>query len=420
MNCKEHTKALSEENLQDENVLMLKLKIQRLEEEDFFVSISGKGLITHLKEKIVTFLKAAEVSDEDVVGIGVTSLRLIYKGMVLLDAKSIEFYKIQNDDTIQLCPLRRKKQRQQAADVPRSVPNGDRVAAGALEEEPGEENAGRETNQFTFISFSMSDNPIDLLAQRSHIRSRGRGVDSPDNSGTHAQGQGQGRRGRARIQRLSNSSFRGRPSPATISGTLRNFKLSLEQTLRRVSSTNIENRRDLIPELDALITQANSLRDELQADEHTPPMLPSPMFEILLLERLGAAPRSNNGSRAPGGEDEEKQDISQAQLPPSPELIPFRNESIDIASDLSTPSLRYPPLRVNTGAVSEFPPVAAEQITPPQALRGTMVTFENDTVSRTRGLPRNANRGNEREPQPQRPSRSRNIFSSIISRFNRR
>jgi len=420
MNCKEHTEALGKENLQDKDVLMLKLKIQRLEREDFFVSISGKDLITHLKEKIVTFLKAAEVSDEDVVGLGVTSLRLIYKGMVLLDAKSIEFYKIQNDDTIQLCPLRRKKQRQQAADAPRSVPNGDPAAAGAPEDETGDENTGRETNQFTFISFSMSDNPIDLLTRRPHIRSRGRGVDAPDNSDTHAQAQGQGRRGRARIQRRSNSSFRGRPSPATISGTLRNFKLSLEQTLRRVSSTNIENRRELIPELDALINQANSLRDELQADEHAPPVLPSPMFEILLLERLGAASRSNTGSRAPGREDEEKQDIPQPQLPPSPELIPFRNESINIASDLSTPSLRYPPLRVNTGAVSEFPPVAAGQITPPHGPRGTTVILNNNTASRTRGLPRNANRGNERERQPQRPSRSRNIFSSIISRFNRR
>jgi len=418
MNCKEQTKSLSENNLKDKKVLMLKLKIQRLEDEDFFVSISGKGLITHLKEKIVTFLKAAEVVDEDVVGLGVTSLRLIYKGMVLLDGKSIEFYKIQNDDTIQLCPLRRKKQRQQAADAPRSVPSGDGVAAGAQEEASGQGNAGRETNQFTFISFSMNDNPIDLLSRRPHIRSRGRGVDAPDNNDT--QPQGQGRRGRARIQRRSNSSSRGRPSPATISGTLRNFKLSLEDTLRRVTSTNLENRRELIPQLDALITEANTLRDELQTDEQSPPMLPSPLFEILLLERLGAASRSNISARAPVAEDEKKQDASQAQLPSSPELIPFRNESIDIAADLITPSLRYPPLRVNTGAVSEFPPVAAGQITPPQALRGTTMTPEYNTSTRPTNLPRNANRGNEREPQPQRPSRSRNIFSSFINRFNRR
>jgi len=396
---------------------MLKLKIQRLEKDDFFVTISGKGLITHLKEKIVTFLKAAEVVEEDVIGIGTTSLRLIYKGMVLLDTKSIEFYKIQNDDTIQLCPIRRKKQRQQAPAAPRSVTSGNRGVTGAQEDVPEQRNAGRETNQFTFISFSMSDSPIDLLGRRPNLRSRGRGVDAPENNDIQAQSTA--RRGRARIQRRSNSASRVRPSPVTISGALRNFKSSLQETLRRVSNTNLENSRDLIPQLDALITEANSLRDELQTDQQAPPIVPSALFEILLLERMGSAPRSNANGRAPAGQDEEKRDPSQAQVPPSLELIPYRNESIDIASDLFTPSLRrHPPLGVNSGAASEFLPVATSQVTPPRVRRGTQVTFVNN--ARPANLRRNANRGDQREPQPQRPRRTRNIFSSFISRFNRR
>lgn len=418
MNCKEKTKLLSGEKINGKDVLMLKLKIQRLEEEDFFVSISGKGLITHLKEKIVKFLKTADAAEEAVVGLGVTSLRLIYKGMVLLDAKSIEFYKIQNDDTIQLVPLRRKKQRQRDAGAPRSVSNGDTGVGGAQQEGPESKSAGRESNQFTFISFSMSDNPIDLLARRPNIRSRGRGVDSQDSNDTQAQTQA--RRGRTRMQRRSNSSLRGRPSPATISGTLRSFKLSLEETLRRVSSTNLDNRRELIPQLDALITQANSLRDELQTDELTPLSLPSPMFEILLLERMGAASRAAANRRAPTGNQEEKQDTGRAQLPPSPELIPIRNESIDIATELLNPSLRYPPIRVNTGSAPEFPPVATRRSTSTPALRGTRLTLDSNTSARLTNQPRNANREDEREPQPQRPNRPRNIFSSIMNRFNRR
>jgi len=418
MDCKEQTKALCRANFKQTDVIMLKLKIQRLEEEDFFVSISGKGLITHLKEKIVTFLKAAEAVNEDIISLATTSLRLIYKGMVLLDAKSLNFYKIQNDDTIQLCPLRRKKNATRPVLLPDLLSSGDEEPADAQEDAPGQGEAGRGTSQFTLISFSMGNNPTDLLSRSLNVRSRGRGVDAPENNDT--QSLDSARRGRVRIQRRSNSSSRGRSSPATISGTLRSFKRSLEDTLRRVSSTSLDNRRDLIPQLNALITEANNLRDELQTGQQAPPMLPSPLFEILMLERMRAASRSNANGRAPVGQDEEKRDPSQAQVPPSLELIPYRNESIDIASDLLTSSLRYPALRVNVAAASEFPPVVGRQITPPQVLRGHQVTPENNINARPPNLPRNSNRQEQREPHAQRPTRTRNIFSSFLNRFSRR
>lgn len=415
MNCKKPTQVPSMKNLNENEVLMLKLKIQRLQDDDFFVSISGKGLITHLKEKIVTFLKAAEVVEENPVGLRVTSLRLIYKGKVLLDAKSIEFYKIQNDDTIQLCPLLRKKQRQQNSVAPISVSSGNQETTDSKEEAPGHRTGGRDANQFTLISFSVNDNPIDLLGRNEQIRSRGRGVDTRENIDTR----GQPRRGMVRTQRRPNFLSRERPSPATISGTLRNFKQSLEETLRRVSNTSLDNRRQLVPQLDALITEANSLRNELHREEPIPLVFQSPLYEIMLLERMGAGSRPNDNARAPVRWEEEKRDTTQIQLPSSTsssELIPFRNEPIDIRAELLNSPIRYP-LRVNTGAASEFPPIVAAQSTP-HAILGTTITTENNAIERPITLPRDSNSEDEREPQPQRRNR-RNIFSNLINRFSR-
>jgi len=85
---------------------VLRLKIQRLKDEDFFVSIGGGGLINQLKEEVLRFLKSgASVA----VSAEIAIIRLIYKGRVLLDSKSIEFYKIKNEDTIQLVPFRPRR-----------------------------------------------------------------------------------------------------------------------------------------------------------------------------------------------------------------------------------------------------------------------------------------------------------------------
>jgi len=388
---------------------MLKLKIQRLQDDDFFVFISGKGLITHLKEKIVTFLKEAEVVEENTVGLRVTSLRLIYKGKVLLDAKSIEFYKIQNDDTIQLCPLRRKRQRQETSVAPRSVPNVNPGPIEAKEDVPAQRPGSSDTNQFTFISFSISDNPIDLLGRNPQMRSRGRGVDATENIDTQAQA----RRGLDRTQNPPIFLSRARPSPATMSETLRNFKQSLQETLRRVSSASLDNRRQMIPQLDALIDEAISLRNELHRDDYTPPLFQSPMYEIMMLERMGAPTRAIGNAGAPVGWEEEKRDTPQIQLPSSLRVIPFRNESINISANLPNSSLRYP-LRINTGAAPEFLPIVAGQSTTSQA--GTTVT---PTIIRPTNIPRDSNSEDEREPQQQRPTRSCNIFSNFINRFSR-
>jgi len=83
----------------------LRLKIQRLKDEDFCISIRGRDPIIKLKKEILRLIQTAPLG----AAVEMINIRLIYKGKVLIDSNSIEFYKIKDEDTIQLVPIRRSR-----------------------------------------------------------------------------------------------------------------------------------------------------------------------------------------------------------------------------------------------------------------------------------------------------------------------
>jgi len=345
---------------------MLNLKIQRLKADDFFVSVSGKGLVTQLKEEIVRFLKAAQVPNEES-SPGVTNLRLIYKGKVLMDCKTIEFYKIQNDDTIQLVPYRRRK----PEDLPTSrSENNARVEMERKEGDVPELRDLRGTGEITYIQFSVSEGPPERNSEfaqmcrnlfRDDLATRTPPLPTP---------------------RSTDANLRqaGRPSPLTVSGSLRSFKHVLEETLRRIYEPG-EGARELVPQLNTLISAANILRANVIRDtlvggdedvrdtpvtEHKAPpmppleepperslnngMEPQPsqqqippashsVLEILLLETVEPSARRET-------HDDEKLEPPR-EAPPfeQPGLVPTQNESINIAPETFPSALRVLPAR---------------------------------------------------------------------------
>lgn len=230
---------------------MLNLKIQRLKADDFFVSISCKGLVTQLKEEILRFLKTAQVKDEDSQPC-VTNLRLIYKGKVLMDCKTIEFYKIENDDTIQLVPYRRRK--------PEDLPTTSTENGGAeIENKEGGEMPGfsdlRGTGEITYIQFSVSEG---IPSRNSEFGQLYRSF-FEDDLGV--------RTPPVHSPRSTDSALRAmnRPTPLTVSGSLRSFRHVLGETLRRVMEPG-DGARELVPQLTTLISAANILRENLIRD----------------------------------------------------------------------------------------------------------------------------------------------------------
>lgn len=235
------------------------------------MSIGGKDLITQLKEEVLRILKTGDPSE---VYAEVTNLRLIYKGKVLVDAKSIEFYKIQNDDTIQLVPFRR---RANVAPTPAPAPTssndgGDRQTE---QEGPRRQQNGRR-GPITVVTFSTSAVVGGLPRFRSgrprHIRSQQQQQTSPSR-----QRRSSSVPSLTRPFNPSRSRFRLPARPVT-QCSLRNFKELLQVTLRRVSTAarrrQGRNREGgdsrLADQLSTLIREAILLRSELEAEDRLP------------------------------------------------------------------------------------------------------------------------------------------------------
>jgi len=231
---------------------MLRLKIQRLRGEDFFVSIGGKDLVTQLKEQVLQILKTGDASE---VWAEVTNLRLIYKGKVLVDAKSIEFYKIQNDDTIQLVPFRRRRNtsRSSSSDqAPAPSPSGggterSQPELGGSRRQP----AGRGPIRFLSLSTSV------VGGLPSFISGRPQRVNTQQPRQVNS----------SQIQSNDAPSPLGLPARPITSRSLRRFKEQLQSTFRRVRTVERrgcrEGGRELASQLSGLIRAANSLKTQL-------------------------------------------------------------------------------------------------------------------------------------------------------------
>jgi len=353
----------------------MKLKIQRLEREDFFVTINKNDLIAKLKENILAYVKA-HLGNEDFTPV-LEQLRLIYKGKLLLDAKSIEFYKIQNYDTIQLCPLRRRARDQQQSH-------------NAGESVDGNNNASREvsarTGGFALISFSLSELPEVREGGSSGQPSRNRrhGLEPDDVEESNSQS----RNARARPRRMDIPEVRDRHSPRTFEGRLCNINSVLQETLRRVSETNRENRYELIPQLDELVRQASNLRENLVADRRSVPQTVG-LFNIFMVERIGSSRMENSGNAGEEKEDDFRNSTSTQNTTESRTEAVVETSSNYAGQEISENSYETPVVG----------PIA-----------GAAVTTTENQASVT-----------ENEPtQQRRSSRYLNAFSSFISRIGRR
>jgi len=248
--CPSPKKARSEERLTVTDGLMLRLKIQRLRGEDFFVSIGGKDLVTQLKEQVLQILKSGDGSE---VWAEVTNLRLIYKGKFLLDAKSIEFYKIQNDDTIQLAPSRRRRNAAQSSSRgPNPALSPRRGDAELSQPDLGGLHLEAWRGPFAFMSISTS-----ITGGLPRIRVRR----------SHRINIQQQREVNHRHRQRGNAPFPIRPRRSLISRSLRRFKAQLQTTLTCVTAMerrgSSEGGRDLAIQLSGIIRGANSLRTQL-------------------------------------------------------------------------------------------------------------------------------------------------------------
>jgi len=245
----------------------MQIKIQQLKKEDFVVTISGKDRITDLKEQILAILKAAQVEEEDHL-LNITNLRLIYKGKVLLDSKSLDFYKIQSDDTIQLCPIRRNVRVEISNDQESdSSPDMD------IKDE--DDNVREESGP---ISFFLDQIPGlgNMRQLQGHSGIRNRRVLNGNNNLTQVVS-----------SRPRESSSRNRTTPEAFTEKLQSLRSALEDSLCQVNSVNMENREDLVPHLDTLIRQARNLRDDLVPEQQEHPLVP--VVDIHIFVRASAA-----------------------------------------------------------------------------------------------------------------------------------
>jgi len=314
INREEQTE-IGEKEINDVSVLM-KLKIQRLGKDDFFISTSRKGLITHLKEKILTFVKA-ERSETDDLQLSVRDMRLIYKGMVLVDSKSVEFYKIENDDTIQLCPYNRKKRAQASAN--RAGDPANNSGAEAQNEAAGHQQLIGGPGEFTFISFSLTEQPINgRIRNRSAQNTATRNQETQTSTDLESSNESSSTITTS-IRRHLILPVINNHTPTTMTDNLCNFKSVLQETIHRLSATNLENIHELVTQLDVLIRRATTLRGGLSTAE-------------------------------------EKDDVpaTESHTNLNPPLVRSHTGSINIHPQGSIPSvLRYLPLRLNLGTASE-------------------------------------------------------------------
>jgi len=416
---------------------MLNLKIQRLKADDFFVSISCKGLVTHLKEEILRFLKTAQVKDEDSQP-GVTNLRLIYKGKVLMDCKTIEFYKIENDDTIQLVPYRRRKPPE---DLPTSGTENGGIEIenkeGAGGELPGFSDL-RGTGEITYIQFSVSEG---LPPRNSEFGQLYRSFFEDDVAA---------RTPPVQSPRSADATLRAvnRPTPLTVSGSLRSFRHVLGETLRRVMEPG-DGARELVSQLNTLISAANILRENLirdslageedirnapVADHRGPPMPPleeeperaldtgidprpsqlqaqpqqipptsQSILEILLREAI-----DSSASQDSLAEDEKTNNPPEAPSSEQLGLVSTQNESINFAPETFPSVLRVlrPRFNERVAAPLTYHPFAGNLTALSVSRAYTDATVNRDELN------------GELSQESHERARYFDIFTHIMNRFN--
>jgi len=280
-----------------EATTILRLKIQRLRGEDFFISISKTDMITKLKQQVLRVLRSTPGSN---VCVEITNIRLIYKGKVLADEKSIEFYRMQNEDTIQLVPFRGSRSASQVG------PESQRESRPSRNENPvvNETSTHDPITIFTFTSSFMgepSQGENRPGSSRQNERRR------PFNLQMHRQ--------RVRL----NTGRRSRP---VTSSSLRNFKDVLQRTHLRVHLAQQQRRRGvrateqraLLSQLQILTRQSLSLRDDLIAElqsQSANDELPREMFQstsengvFSIVPRQQNTPERSRSVRLPATDDE--------------------------------------------------------------------------------------------------------------------
>jgi len=374
MNREEQSGQLNAETQINDTAPLLKLKIQRLGKDDFFVSISEKAFVTQMKEKILTFLKEEEPETESL-EVSASDLRLIYKGKVLAGSESVKFYKIKNDDTVQLCPIR-----QNSVSEPLTNPAGGPVENGDADTQNEDEKQQIVTGsgEVAFI-FSLFGQPTFQGGRNLSTRNLRTSNPGPQNSESSNQTSST----RSSPRRRLIVPMMDAPTPITPTGNLRNFKFVLQETLRRLSSTNLNNFQELITQLDALIRRATTLRGCLATEEK---------------------------QDAPGEPRETQINI--------PELIISHTGSIDVRAERLVPSvLRYLPIRPNMNVTLGFPPLATNHV------ESSRDPDDTESVQATGEIGNSAEQShifntNQIAPNPlQRNTDSRNIFN-IFNRFN--
>jgi len=232
-----------------EATTILRLKIQRLRGEDFFISISKRDMITQLKQQVLRVLRSTTGPD---LRVEVTNIRLIYKGKVLADEKSIEFYSMQNEDTIQLVPFRRSRSVSQSG----TEPHRERRTSRQWTSLPNE--VSTNIDPITMVTFSTSftqELPWEEDGPAEHMPNELR------------------RPNRQMGRRRAGSSIERRPRPVTSSSLLR-FKDMLQRTHLRAHLAEQQRRRggrqntqrELLVQLQILIRRSLSLRDDLLAE----------------------------------------------------------------------------------------------------------------------------------------------------------
>jgi len=275
---------------------ILRLKIQRMRGDDFFISISQTDMITKLKQQVLRVLRSTPGPE---VCVEITNIRLIYKGKVLADEKSIEFYRMQNEDTIQLVPFRSSRSASQGERESQRRRRPNREDNPAL----NEASAHDPITVFTFTSSLMGE---PSRAENRPSASLPNELRRAFNNQIHRQ--------------RERSSTTRRPRPVT-SLSLRNYKDILQRTHLRVHLAQQQRRRGvreteqraLLSQLQILTRQSLSLRDDLIAEiqSQSNDERPREMFQstsengvFSIVPRQQNTPERSRSVRLPSTDDE--------------------------------------------------------------------------------------------------------------------
>jgi len=342
-----------------EEPLRLRLRIQRLKEEDFFVSIGGRDLIIKLKTEIFRFLEPEKSSENSA-----ANLRLIYKGKVLADAKFVESYKIQNEDTIQLVPFKRPSRRTENPEDVDNVSEAKADDSGNTDDSAQDQGDRISGRPVTFITFSTSIFEDPRTSRRSERnsehsnRQQRRFVTSPV---------------------TSTSSRTWSPNRTMNNASIRSFRNNLQSLLTQVSAvehlraqenatgparTDVAAERELVQQLDAVLMTASMLREDMHA-EAVIQATEGGFFSMMTRQGDDREPRqarANSNPTVPEQKDtttgqETKSNSEVQQREPAgtapqtmkafnesvrpPSLVTTVNESITIPEQMSSFQLRY-------------------------------------------------------------------------------